>query len=248
MTMLVLETPEGVDLSREIAGPGSRSAAAVIDLVALVSAYFVLLLLSLLAESNGFSGVPSGVLQGGVLLIPTVYPGLCGVLFNGQTLGKKLLGLRVVGDGGYPADALQHILRGLFWLIELALWIPMPLGLVLIGITRRHQRLGDMIAGTVVVREPRLLADREPFRGESWSGLARRSLDLSSALVAELDRRDYELLRTLLLRTEIKQDSRRKLLVRAARHYNQRLRLAGFQDARVFLKELYLFLRERQNR
>ncbi|MFT7664722.1 MAG: putative RDD family membrane protein YckC, partial [Planctomycetota bacterium] len=228
MTMLVLETPEGVDLSREIAGPGSRSAAAILDVIVLAAGYLVLLLLALLAESNGLSGIPSGVLQGGTVLIPCLYPGICGILFDGQTFGKKLMGLRVVGDGGYPADALQHILRSLLWPIELALWIPMPLGLILIGITERRQRLGDMIAGTVVVREPRLLEDREPFRGESWSRLARRSLDLSASRVAVLERPDYELLRTLLMRTGMQHEARRKLMVRTARYYDQRLELGGF--------------------
>ena len=248
MTTLALETPEGVDLSREIAGPGSRAAASVLDLTALALGYTLLVLLSLFMAQQGFGQVPLSFLQGALILIVISYPPVCGVVFDGRTLGKHLLGLRVVGDGGYPASPLQHLLRSIFWPLELALLVPVPLGLILIGITNRHQRIGDLIAGTVVVRDQSFKAEREPYRSQSWSKLPRHSLDLSASRVAELDRRDYDLLRSLLARRGMEYDANRRLYIRVAKHYDERLKLGGFQDARIFLMELFLFLRERQTR
>lgn len=249
MATLVLETPEGVDLYRDIAGPGSRSAAALLDLLAFLAVYLTLLLLVLLLfEQQGLSGVVIGLLSGGALLFLCAYPAVCGILFEGRTLGKFLMGLRVVGDEGYPAEPAQHILRSLLWPLELALWIPVPLGLILIATTERRQRLGDMIAGTIVVQEESAARESEPFRGETWSGLKVRTLELSATRVADLDRRDFELLRSLLMRRGLEREAQRKLFVRTARHFDERLGLGGFRDARVFLKELYLFLRERRRR
>ncbi len=247
MTTLVLETPEGVDLSREIAGPGSRSAASILDVLVISVAYLMLFLMAFLAKQQGISGIPLGFMQGAGILIIIAYPAVCGIFFDGRTLGKFLMGLRVVGDGGYPAGPLQHVLRSIFWPIELVLWIPLPLGLILIGITNRHQRLGDLIAGTVVVRDGRPALEREPFPSQSWSKLTRHSLDLSASRVADLDRRDYDLLRSLLSRRGMDYTANRRLYVRTAKHYNERLGLGGFQDARIFLQELFLFLRERQS-
>ena len=248
MTTLVLETPEGVDLSREIAGPGSRSAACVIDVAVVIVGYLMLALVSFLAAQFGISNLPGAFVQGSIILIPIAYPAAAGIFFDGRTVGKFLMGLRVVGDGGYPAGPLQHLMRSIFWPIEIVISIPLPIGLILIGITYRHQRIGDLIAGTVVVRDGRPALDHEPYQSQTWSKLPRRSLDLSASRVAELDRRDYDLIRSLLARRKMDYTANRRLYVRVAKHYCERLNLGNFQDSRIFLMELFLFLRERQGR
>jgi uncharacterized RDD family membrane protein YckC len=251
MATLYLDTPEGVDLHREIAGPGGRSAAAILDVLILATLWFSLLVaLSAAASVDllGASGFALGLVVGGGIMFVVLYPAVSALLLDGRTLGKLALGLRVVGDEGYPAEPVQHLLRSLLWPIELALWIPAPIGLVAIATTPRRQRLGDLVAGTVVVREPRLAAiDRvEPFGDRTWSGLPEHTLALSAAVVEPLDSEDVELLRALLARRRLPPEVRRRLFVETARHYSVRLGLGPFDDARVFLRELYLFLRERR--
>jgi uncharacterized RDD family membrane protein YckC len=253
MATLFLDTPEGVDLHREIAGPGGRAAAAILDVLILFAAWASLLMLAAAAASVdvfGASGFVLGLMLGGAIVFVVVYPAVCSIALQGRTFGKVALGLRVVGDEGYPAEPVQHVLRALLWPLELALWLPIPLGLVLIGTTPRRQRLGDLVAGTIVVRETRGSdADTtEPFEGQTWSGLEQHTLALSAAVVEPLDSADVDFLRSLLTRKALAGDVRRRLFVETARHYAERLGLGDVGDARVFLRELYLFLRERRGR
>lgn len=74
--------------------------------------------------------------------------------WNGQTPGKKLLGIRVVRDGGFPIDAAGSFVRNLIRVGELALGF-YALSAVVMLISPENKRLGDMAAGTLVVREER---------------------------------------------------------------------------------------------
>ena len=151
---LEIETPEHVVLDYEIAGLGSRAAAALIDI----------LILGGLALSSGIllaimnrMGLSPGRLGGAVLILIgfaawygyfTLFEGLRG----GQTPGKRRLGLRVVADTGQPAGIGAAAIRNL---LRPADFLPPPylLGALLVGLHPRAKRLGDMVAGTVVVRD-----------------------------------------------------------------------------------------------
>ena len=151
---LEIETPEHVVLDYEIAGLGSRAAAALIDI----------LILGGLALSSGILlaimnrlGLSPGRLGGAVLILIgfaawygyfTLFEGLRG----GQTPGKRRLGLRVVADTGQPAGIGAAAIRNL---LRPADFLPPPylLGALLVGLHPRAKRLGDMVAGTVVVRD-----------------------------------------------------------------------------------------------
>jgi hypothetical protein len=163
---------------------------------------------------------------------------------DGQTPGKMLLSIRVVAIDGYPPTFLALLLRSLIWPIDVVLAFPLPIGLYVIAFSPRRQRLGDLVAGTVVVHARARRAPPEPWPKETWSELPERTLALSPLQLARIDARDVELLRQLVTRTALAPDERRKLFVDAANHYAERLELGPFQDARVVLRELYLFARE----
>jgi uncharacterized RDD family membrane protein YckC len=82
------------------------------------------------------------------------YGAVCEAVFNGQTLGKMALGIRVVTDQGVPITGTQAFLRNLIWASDGILmgYIPAILCMVL---TRKFQRLGDLAAGTMVMVENR---------------------------------------------------------------------------------------------
>jgi hypothetical protein len=136
------------------------------------------------------------------------------------------------------------VLRALIWPVDVILSFPLPIGLYIIAFTPRRQRLGDIVAGTVVVRSEPRVERREPWPGELWSTLPERTLALSPLALARLDARDVELLRELVTRPSLQTEERRRLFVEVARHYAQRLELGPFVDARIVLRELYLFARE----
>ncbi len=247
MSTLLVDTSEGVVLRHDIAGAGSRLAAGLADGVFLALGYLFVLLTTLLVSSfdlSGVSGFVAGLLIGGSVLVAIGYHVLFHWLWSGQTPGKRWVGLAVMSADGYPASPFQILLRGLVWPIDVLLTLPAPIGLYAIAVTEKHQRFGDLVAGTLVVRLPRELDGLEPWPNETWSALPARVLPLTPGMGARLDAQDLALLRALLTRTELDPDERRRLFVETARAYAQRLELGGFDDARIVLREVYLFARE----
>ena len=151
---LTVETPEHVMLDFEIAGIGSRALAGLIDMAILFGALVAgLLLLLLLARL----GIRLGAWAEAVMLIAaftlwygyfTFFEGLRA----GQTPGKRATGIRVVRDTGHPVTLAAAATRNL---LRIADFLPPPylLGTLLVALHPRAKRLGDMVAGTVVVRD-----------------------------------------------------------------------------------------------
>lgn len=247
MTSLVVATSEGVYLHRDIAGAGSRVAAALIDLAILVAVYGVLFLAVVIVasiDSTGVSRFAVGLLVGGALLVAVAYQAVYPIWWAGRTPGKSAAGVRIVSADGYPATPLQHLLRSLIWPIDVFLTVPISIGLIAIATTSRHQRLGDLVAGTLVVRTDSQLHTVEPWPLETWSNLSPKQLPLTAGMAARLGPNDLAYLRDLITRTGLDGEARRQLFVRTAVHYAERLGLGAFEDARVVLREVYLFARE----
>lgn len=247
VTTLIVETSEGVELRLDIAGAGSRFSAGLLDALLLALGFLILIsgvALASAIDPAGVSGFLRGLLVGGAILLVIGYHVAFHLLGNGQTPGKRANGIRVVGADGQPATALQILVRGLIQPIDVLLFVPASIGLMLIAATPRHQRLGDLAVGTMVVRVRTSQRVNNPFPGESWSGLFVRTLPLTPGLVARLTPDDRALLRALVTREGLIDDNRRALFVETARTFAAKLELGPFEDARVVLKELYLYLRE----
>jgi uncharacterized RDD family membrane protein YckC len=152
-TTVRLVTPERIVFRYPLAGPFRRFCAYLIDfalwLVLVVAATIVSLLLSLGSESGlGLALVAYFVLTWG-------YGATCEGLFNGQTLGKRMVGIRVVSDRGVPITGAQAVLRNLVGVVDGMLPFFFLLGLSSMVLSRKFQRLGDLAAGTMVVIEER---------------------------------------------------------------------------------------------
>jgi uncharacterized RDD family membrane protein YckC len=150
-------TPEGVTLEATLAGVGSRFAAGVIDQLlrwAVLLALFLLLLVVEGGSTDDYSGFAVAALVVAVFLVQFGYDVLFETLAGGRTPGKRWTGLRVVKLGGTPVTFLPSALRNVLRIVD-----SLP-GFYLVGIlfvmfTRNNQRLGDLAAGTIVVRERR---------------------------------------------------------------------------------------------
>lgn len=149
----MVTTPERVTFDYQLAGPGSRFLAQLIDfplqLVALSLSVLAGLGLGLLTGSQAVATVTGVVL--GFLTIWGYYP-VIETAWGGQTLGKHVFGLRVVGDRGEPISFVQALVRNLVRLVDF-LPVLYGIGLVVLFLNGRGKRLGDLAAGTVVVRE-----------------------------------------------------------------------------------------------
>ena len=152
-TDLVVATPERVSFDYQVAGLGTRGIAQVLDL---------LIVAGILLATLFFAGAAGTLLQseavGWLIVIIGSFVVLFGyfwtseALWSGQTLGKRAFRLRVVGDRGEPLTFAQAGIRNVIRIID---FLPYAygLGLVVLFINGKGKRLGDLAAGTVVVKD-----------------------------------------------------------------------------------------------
>lgn len=156
-----VETPEQIALVYELAGLGSRGLAALIDAAVVLVVGLALLAASLVFLRFGLQ-VPT-ILVSSLFALSAlvVYPAVCEGWAGGRTLGKRLIGIRVVDLSGRAATPGQAWIRNV---VRLADFLPPPylVGLAFIGLHPRHQRLGDLVAGTLVVRDAPRVTDARP--------------------------------------------------------------------------------------
>jgi uncharacterized RDD family membrane protein YckC len=160
--VLTVETPESVAFAYELAGLGSRGLALSLDSLAIVGIVLVeggvlaAIAWAISAISTRAAGSGAPWLLGAFVVLAfltswgyfIVGEGLRG----GRTWGKKRLGIRVVRDDGSRARIGDAIIRNLLRLVD-ALPGSYAIGMFAILFTRRNKRLGDMAAGTVVIRD-----------------------------------------------------------------------------------------------
>src|SRR6059058_1626267 len=157
---LGIETPEHVVLELELAGLGSRLAAAVCDAGVLAVAYLLLGLgIQLLpSPTRGEAGSPWGTLAA-IVLILTLFLLFWGyflvfeALNDGRTPGKRLMGIRVVMDTGHPLSFSAAAVRNLVRIVDMQPLFTYQVGLGFVLFHPQNKRLGDIVAGTVVVRD-----------------------------------------------------------------------------------------------
>jgi len=156
-------TPERVSLQYDIAGIGSRGAAAIVDTV-IQSVALIVIFVALtagLAAGSAFLSVGSGpgaatlFLALFILALFAVADGyfmLFEILWNGQTPGKRMVGIRVIRENGYPMRPIDAVIRNLVRMVD---WLPgaYGIGVLTMLLNKRSKRLGDFASGTIVVRE-----------------------------------------------------------------------------------------------
>jgi uncharacterized RDD family membrane protein YckC len=152
---ITITTPEGVELSLTLAGVGSRFMAAIVDAVIEAVLLVALGLVDFLTDGFGLGeNAAVAIYVVAAFLVFWGYDVAFEVLASGRTPGKRWNGLRVVLAGGRPIGFLASATRNLLRLID---WLPSLylVGIVSILATEKNQRLGDLVAGSLVVRERR---------------------------------------------------------------------------------------------
>lgn len=157
--VLTVETPENIELKLPLAGFGPRFLALVVDSL-LQSVGFIIVFVAAVAAAIIAAPMDEGaamlvmiiVALAGIVLILLGYFVIFETIWNGQTPGKRLTGIRVVKRGGLPLTFTDSLLRNLLRLVD---YFPSYglVGLVCFFVTRNQQRLGDLVADTVVIRE-----------------------------------------------------------------------------------------------
>ncbi len=213
-------TPEAVPLELVPAGLGSRLLALGLDWLAQgLLAMSVLLAFSPFADS-----IPQGLGVALLLVFVTFvvlgYPAIFETMWRGRTPGKAAMGLRVVTNEGGPVRFRHAVTRAVLGLVDFAITSG---GAAVISVlaTRDNRRLGDLVAGTLVLRERSGLKPPVPVTFQPPEGLA----DYAAALdVSRLGADAYGLIRNFLLRAAT---------MPPAARYHLSLQVAGPVAARV---------------
>jgi uncharacterized RDD family membrane protein YckC len=155
---LIIETPERVELHYVLANVGNRFLAAAIDhLIQALLILLVLLVVGAFSDGPLFRGSAVWAAAIAVLLVFGIYWGYFvafETLWSGQTPGKRWMRLRVVREDGRPVRFFEVFVRNLLRLVVDFMPIPTyALGVISIIFSARSKRIGDFVAGTVVVKE-----------------------------------------------------------------------------------------------
>lgn len=184
-----VETPEQVVLSYSLAGVGSRALAAIVDYTICFLMMLTTVILAALLARTGLARVLgnasdpwfSAILVIVQFLIIWGYYVLFEGLNDGQTPGKRWLGLRVVQDGGFSVSFGASAVRNLVRAVDQQPLFLYTVGLIGVAASKQGKRIGDVLAGTIVVRERATRTkDAGAFSGFASLG-ARRAGALGSA-------------------------------------------------------------------
>ncbi len=220
--LLSIRTPEGIVFSQVLAGPVTRALARVLDflcvLVAIIFLDEIVRVFDLFSEDLG-----SAVVVIGYFVLSIGYSILCEWRWRGQTIGKRLLNLRVVDVEGLRLQFHQVVTRNLLRFVD-ALPLAYLLGGVVCWLSPKSQRLGDIAANTVVIRPPRVT---EPDLNQLLAGKF-NSLRLHPHLAARLRQlvtpaEAAIALQAVMRRDEFEPVARVQLFAELARHFSAKV-------------------------
>jgi uncharacterized RDD family membrane protein YckC len=267
---LSIDTPELVGIELPLAGIGSRCLALVVDSMVQGFCAFALFMLALLLiamlpaitpvkHSAASSIDPAKWAVALLIFVPFLlqwgYFTLFEAFWNGQTPGKKVLNLRVIQKSGRPIGLFESMARNLIRMIDM---LPgfYAVGAACIFATRRQQRLGDMVAGTLAVHsipveKPMLPDGTRTFTAAAFQPAFRpapvNTLALPADAVARLSSDDLQLLENFLgRRLDLPIEVRTKLAAKLAQTMAAKMLLdvpPGTSNE-TFLEALVLGLRE----
>ncbi|HXZ20958.1 MAG TPA: RDD family protein [Candidatus Acidoferrales bacterium] len=155
---LTIETPEQLPLEFPLAGVGSRFLALLVDSMIQILAGLAAFVVLLLSQVVTIGYLRSGHLWAVAVMVLIVfvlyyaYFAFFEAIWNGQTPGKRQQGLRVIKENGGPISVFDAVSRNLMRVID-QLPLLYGVGIISVLVSERSQRLGDFVAGTVVVHE-----------------------------------------------------------------------------------------------
>ena len=241
-----VQTPESVELEFTLAGIGNRALALLVDYVVWGCILFVFLVVWGVLASQLPNYIQSKNLELWLTAISIVlgfaiYVGYFVVfetLWHGQTPGKRYAKIRVIKEDGQPAGVSQALLRSLLRPIDDFLSI----GMLFIILGKREKRLGDWVAGTIVVQNERPVVSAT-FQTSQQSTLLATEL-LATANISQLLPDDFAVIREYLQRRSLMETKARSdLSLQLARQTRQ---VIGLQDLPfqmtpdLFLEAIYL--------
>ena len=217
---LSIDTPEQINLEYELAGPGSRFMALFVDLmIQLIAGILIFILLSFAGIAfHPFRGGGTWMLALTIILIFVVqwgYFAIFEILWNGQTPGKRQAGIRVINETGRQASVYEAVARNLLRAVD-ALPGLYAVGAIVMFLSPESKRIGDYVAGTVVVHDRNNQEQAIFFNTRSDDEAA--EINCATLGTGDLQVMETFLQRRLDLPLEVRQKTAEKL----ARHFREK--------------------------
>ncbi|HJS98503.1 MAG TPA: RDD family protein [Terriglobales bacterium] len=240
---LTIETPEQIPLEFPLAGIGSRFLAIALDMLIQALAFLLIVFVAEILLPTAARFTPrawtwaAAIFFLCVFVLYSGYYALFEVFWNGQTPGKRLVRLRVISDSGRPITVYEAVVRNLLRIVDQfpGLYV---VGIISVFLTARNKRLGDIVAGTVVVHEKAMQDTQPDFAAAVASISPSPGLQISAE---ELELIEHFLQRRYDLSPEVRRQSAEQIAARV------RDRLGATQDG-VASPEEYLESLARQKR
>ena len=217
---LHINTPEGITFALRLAGPVARFLAWIIDLgcVLVILVPFNMGIQLIMVVSSDFA-MAAGIIS--YFLVSIGYAILCEWHYKGQTIGKRLMSVRVMDIQGLRLQFSQIVIRNLLRFID-SIPVCYLVGGLSCLLSPKSQRLGDLAANTIVIREPKILRpDLEQILSHKYNSL-RDYPHLVARMRQRMSPQEANIaLQALLRREELDPPSRVELFAQIADHFKK---------------------------
>jgi uncharacterized RDD family membrane protein YckC len=233
MNNVKVQTAQNVEINYEIASLGDRILAALIDYGVLIAYMLtigiIVYVLNQLDMQDDWLLIPLMILY----LVIIFYDLLCEMLMDGQSVGKKVMKIKVIKLDGTQPSFGSYFMRWILRIVDIVLFSP-AVAMLVILINGRGQRLGDIAANTTVVK----LTERIKFSETLFEEVDRQH-NITYHEVSQLNDRDIETLKEVLQTTEkLEQAQAQKLQERTKQVLEQKMSIKVTQPAREFLETI----------
>ncbi|GIN90940.1 transporter [Siminovitchia terrae] len=199
-----VKTPEFVSIQFQLAGLGSRMAAYMLDWLILGVMNVIIIIIPLILFIDGnplyddLTSIVMAILIIALFVLNWGYFIFMEFYFGGKTIGKRVLGIRVIQDNGHSLTLLSSFIRNFMRIVD-SLPAGYLTGLLMIFFHPKHKRVGDLVAGTMVVheRKAKRLGKLTPVEKEiQRRGLSKHDILVEEFSIRALNAQDWNLIRT----------------------------------------------------
>jgi uncharacterized RDD family membrane protein YckC len=170
MQTVRIRTSQNIEIDYEVAGLGERILARIVDMGVFIGVFYIfyiiffLFFLSVLVDMEKGAGFPIALIVIAIIfsVVYIFYDLVCEIFFNGQSIGKYAIKIKVVNLTGARPTIGQYLTRWVFRLLDFTLTFGIA-AIISVAVSEKKQRIGDMIAGTTLIKTKPATALNELF-------------------------------------------------------------------------------------
>ncbi len=230
MNTIKITTSQNIELEYDLAGLGERIVGRIIDMLIVVA--YIVLLFAILYGFAGDTFIDRNLWVLIFFILPIVFYDLVSeILMNGQSVGKRVMNIKVVSIDGARPTLGQYLIRWLFRLVDFTLTSGLC-ALISVAVSARKQRVGDMVAATTLIRT----TARTNIEDTIYTPTSIANYTVSFPEVIHLSDRDIQLVKEVIL--NVNKTGNSVLAYQAADKIKQTLRVQSELEPLYFLHVL----------